>query len=381
MNPAVARPSAMPAAPLPELLRAVRRRLWSSQCAAAVRLGAWGTAALMLLGAAAHFVIRPLAIDAVVVAAAVWWTVLLAREGLRRPSDHDCALWADRRLDGQSAFTTWLEVGRSPACAADSPAVRFLGQWAAARVPQALQQLALAREAPRISRPLAMMAVCSALAAIVFSLPDLGPSAGSAPIASAPAHAADRSAPIAAVPASNELVREVASALRSPATREEAARRSGTGSTAAAQGRIGEAENATATTSIATPAPPSAASGGAAAAMPTGGGTPAAGSSSGREAGDSRDLRSGALASQAAAPTLPVPRSPLPARQPAAAWQADPETMGSFDDDLAAPGVPTKTAGQPVMAASPPPATDSLHLTPTQTSYVQAWLKATARRP
>lgn len=364
------------AAPMSDLLRAVRRRLWRGEGVAAIRLAAWGTAGLMPLGAGAYVVVRPFALGGAVAATALGWIALLARAGLRRPTDAQCALWADRHLGGQSAFTTWLEVEREPARDRDAAALRWLEQWVRARVPPALERLARAREAIRLARPLAAMIVCTVPAAIVYSLPAPGPSPPPA-AASARSDAADRPVAVTAAPASSELVREIASALRSPATREDAARRSGPNSFVAASGRSGDAPAAG---THAPPGQPPGAAGSAAAAVAAGRGSSGEGSGSGREAGDSRDLRAADSGTSRATPrVVPMPRSAAPAPQPAAASQANPELAGRYGDDAA--GVEHATAESAVMPATPPVATPLLQLTPTQNRYVQSWLKASASHP
>ena len=60
--------------------------------------------------------------------------------------------------------------------------------------------------------------------------------------------------------------------------------------------------------------------------------------------------------------------------------QADMTQLATYDDELTLPGAATMRSGSEVAAATPPPATESTRLTPTEASYVQAWMKASARR-
>ena len=177
------------------LMLAVRRHLWRGHAAAAVRLASWATAALAMLAAGAQLAAPDVSAGGWLVAAAATWLALLLRAAARRPCDRVCALWADRHLGGESAFTTLFDAGGGggggsvglgsgfvardgsvAAGAAQAPAVRWLVQWATARAPHSLAQLATRRDPAHLAQlapPLWTMAVCVALAALVLNLPGM----------------------------------------------------------------------------------------------------------------------------------------------------------------------------------------------------------------
>jgi len=367
-------------APVQTLLGAVRRRLWRWQFVAALRQASWSAAGLMLLAVAVHLAARPVAVGAVLWALAVLWAAMLARAGWGRPSDSACATWADRHLDGASAYSTLLDTGKASPTMANAQAVRWLESWAGAKAQGSLRLLAERQAPTRLLRPLLAMGVCAALAGLVLTLPELA--RVSPPPGAAPTHAADRPLPVAAAPASAELAREIAGALRSSPPRDAARGREG-GAAAVARGQADEGQAPPATAAVATPAgaqaPPGAAAPGTAHAAGPAAAT-ATGSGAGREAGQGRDNNTGAGVSRRAQATIAVPRSAARALRPSGARQADMEQVAVYDDTLSMPGAAQVPAGPAPAAAAPPAATGSVLLSTTETSYVQAWLKASPRK-
>jgi hypothetical protein len=65
--------------------------------------------------------------------------------------------------------------------------------------------------------------------------------------------------------------------------------------------------------------------------------------------------------------------------RPSTDKQADMERAATFDEEPSRDRAVTMREGAEVAAAAPPPATESHRLTPAETSYVQAWMKASAR--
>ena len=390
----MAMPQVRPLPDLQTLLGAVRRRLWRAQFVAGARLALWGSAGLMLLAAAVHLAGRPLPASAVGSAFAVLWLALLAWAGWRRPGDSACALWADRQLGGASAFATLLEVGNGTQAAADPQAVRWLEQWAAARLPDGLRRLAERPAATRLLRPLLAMLVCTALASLVLTLPEPAPAAATAaatpPRAAPPAApgSADPATALADAPATAELADQVASALRSAPSRDAAARREAGTTPAAGPGRTDDGTAAPPAAAGAAPADARSAAADASAATAidaaaSAASAQAAGAGSGREAGESRDDRAELGVSPAPPGTLAVQRSAARGRRPSAERQADPDRQADYDDEpsaRAAAAPPAEPAAVAAAAATPPPVTPTARLTATETSYVQAWMKASAQR-
>ena len=384
-------PEAGPARPgMQTLLSAVRGRLWLGQFAVAVRAAAWATAGVMLLAAAVHATARPVPVGAVLAALGLIWSVWLARAAWQRPADRACALWADQHLGGASAFSTLLETRQGARARGHAQAVRQLENWVSARLPHSLRQLAVRRDPARLARPMLAMVVCGALATLVLTLP--GPSPTPQPFAAAPAGvtAPDAALRLADAPEPAALAGEIAAALRAAPSRDAEAAGGGRRSPAAGPVR---ADDAIAPVRVqAGPAPAGARPADkplplatADAASPArAGATPAAGSGGGREAGDSADARAGTGMSRALRGTMDAQGVTLAATRPTGQRQADSDQAASYESDDSETGrrVATAVLNQSApAAATPPPATESTRLTPTQTSYVQAWMKASQRRP
>ncbi len=372
------------------LLAAVRRRLWWLQLGAAVRRAAWGTAGLALLAALVHAALRPVSVEALAGIAALLWGASLAWTAARRPTDAACALWADRHLGGTSAFSTWLEMAPAPA-GADAAAVRWLGHWASERVPASLRLLAERPAPAHLFRPLLSMAACTALATLVLTLPQLAPSPTPAPPASAPAASpgAEPAAPLAQASGPAPQLSQIESVLRAAQADADAEAEFGRGeggrAPAAATSRAEDASPTRATEPGAAPPgqPPAgraAAATAPAAAAAADAAAHSAGASTGREAGDSPDLRADVGVSRAQGGTMPVQRSTSGLHHPASGRRADREQQARYDDELPLRAAAAGGEGPAAAAATPPAATDTTRLTPTETSYVQAWMKASARR-
>ena len=362
------------------LLGAVRRRLWRERGRVAVRRAAWLSAATMLLAAAVHLAVTPLRVDVVGWLLVLEWSVLLASAAWRRPSDADCALWIDRHLGGASAFTTLLDAtAKAPAHA---QALRWLEQWAIAKVPAVLRALAERPPSAPVSRALLSMVVCSALALFVLTLPDTGPARRAG--AESSAAAGDSTTPSIEVPVTARLASEMATALRPPdAPGERPQRRAGdspgAGPTRAddGSGSPGVAARATALPPDAAPMPDSRSRATVDAGTSVGTGRSAA-ASGGRDAGDSADTRADLGVSRAPATGIAGARSVSKPPSPAAERRADMDEAGRFDDAVGAP--PGAMPGAVVAAAAaPPPAVATARLSAAEAGYVEAWMKATGR--
>lgn len=366
-----------------KLLAMVRSRLWRAQFIAAVRKAMWASAALMLLAVAVHLAARRVPVEAVLPALSGLWVALLLRAAWQRPAVSACALWADRHLGGTSAFTTLLEQKGGTPGHASAPVLRWLEDWATARVPDSLALLAERQESMRLSRPLLSMLVCTALAAAVLALPDTAPVSKQQAVALTPSGIGDT--PVPELPASGELISEIASALRSAQLRDEPGRRDAGRAPATERGKADEgkepsrAQAATEPT-VARKSIAESTSGSSAEAARSDGRTQAAGTGAGRDAGDSRDDRSGTGVSPVPQGTMSATRSATSARHTPADMQADMTQPATYDDEFTLPGAATVRSGFEVAAATPPPAAESTWLTPTEAKYVQAWMKAGARR-
>ena len=370
---------------LQSLFGAVRRRLWRGRFGAVARLSLWGTAGLMLLAVAVHLAVRPVRVEAALLAIAILWASTLVWAGLRRPSDSACALWADRHLDGASAFGTLLEMRRGTHALPNAEALRWLEHWTTARAPHSLRLLGERRDSARLSRPLLAMLVCAALATVVLRLPDLAPSARTETAASSPSGTSDRPTPVAETTASTSLVGELASALRSAASRPASDRPAAGGAKAAGPGNSDKGNGSRmAPPGAAVPGDRSTARvsrpGTSVDATPAAGGRQASGAGSGREAGDSPDDRADAGLSRVPRGTIPVQRLESSAGRGTPERQADMDQLASFDEDSPTHRVTTLREDPAPAAATPPPATETTPLTATRAAYVQAWMKASGQR-
>ena len=368
------------------LIGTARARLWREEARRMTRVAAWASAGAMLLVAAAHLAALGVTADAAPALIGLIWLALIAWAIGHRPTDAATALWIDRRLGGASAFTTLLDASSSANRPREPQALAHLTRWTAARVPEAERMLATQRSSTRIAPALLSMAVCTALALVVLALPQAASTDGGRATASASTSAdrAQMSTPAPVRPAATQVASDLSSALRSTestlATEQREARtpaigpadpdrRAGDTPTSSSPGRSGNA------------AAPRAAPSGAPNAE-----TAAAGSLqppekvSGRGAGDSRDERADGGLSRMADGTMAVKRT---GTNPAIARdrQADMTRVAGFEDGSADAGVGSARAALVAVAATPPPAAYAERLSPAESHYVQAWMKASGRNP
>ena len=340
---------------------------------------------MMLLAVAVHLAVRPVRVGVVLSAIAVLWASMVARAGLRRPSDSACALWADRHLGGASAFSTLLEMSNGTQAVAHAQGLPWLERWATARVPHSLRLLEERRDPTRLSRALLSMLVCAAFATLVLALPDRAPSSRLEFAASTPSSIADRPVPEALPPVTAELGGELARALRSAESHRASDRRGvgrtpaegpgksndRTGSRVAQPGAGTPGERATVGKSLAANPVD---------AAPTTGATRTSSAGSGRDAGDSPDDRADAGTSRVLRSTMPVERRESSARRRSPEGQADMDQLATFDEDPSMQRAAKVRAGPAPAAATPPAATETTRLTPTTAAYVQAWIRASGQR-
>jgi hypothetical protein len=366
-----------------ELLGMVRRRLWRARFIAAIRKAMWASAALMLLTVAVHMAARRVPLEAALLLMSGLWALLMLRALWHRPAVADCALWADRHLGGTSAYTTVLELrGTAPGHASES-ARQWLENWVAARLPESLRLLAERKESIRLSRPLLSMLACAALATLVLALPDTAPVLGQQALAVPPSELGDTPGSEAQAPASDKLVGEIASALRSAQSREVPERRDAGQTNAGQDGKAAKDEDPAANQPAARPTGEGvgvAASPSDRAAEPARVSASPQAAGGGRTAGEGRDERSAPGMSRAQQGTIAVTTSAARTAGTPAVLQADMTQLATYHEDLAPPASAMAYSSFEVAAATPPPATESPRLTPNEASYVQAWMKASARR-
>ena len=105
------------------------------------------------------------------------------------------------------------------------------------------------------------------------------------------------------------------------------------------------------------------------------------GTDSGREAGSSLDNQAAAGNAYVPQGTIASLGHELEARNRSDEMQADMRRQGRYDEALTTAGQTTVLPAIAVGAAIPPTATELSRLTSTETSYVQAWLKARTQHP
>ncbi|MEO8309838.1 MAG: hypothetical protein ABI520_01595 [Caldimonas sp.] len=367
------------------LLDAVRHHLWREQGRVAVRRAAWLSAATMLLAGALHLAALSLPVGGVLWVVGIEWAVSGVMVAWRRPADGDCALWIDRHLGGASAFTTLLEPASNTPTPAHVQAVRWLERWAAAKVPGVLRSLGEQRTSVPVARSLLAMAVCGMLALFVLTLADTAATALRPARPSAGAASNDTATAAARTPVAAQLAGEIANALRSTGSPGEREGQRGGDAPTGGPMRADDGSRSTDAASRVAPLSADAAPGPdtrSSATLDAGasaGPGRSADAASGRDAGDSPDSRADAGASRAAPGTIAAIRSGSTLRFAGGERQADMEQAGGFDETLslregAKPGAMVRGA-----AATPPPAVAEVRMGLAETSYLQAWMKATGR--
>jgi hypothetical protein len=376
------------------LLAAVRRRLWRERFVHASRTALWAWAAILAAGAALHLAVGQPRFGIALAIAAGAWLVALAGAALRRPTESESALFADRFLGGESAYSTCLEA-RAGGAAADTPALHRLAQWTATAVPASRRALDALQPPLRLARPLAAAGICTAVAALVTALPVAerhasGESAREAGAAATPVETPSLG--------DDALARELAAELATPVG-------PSVGPGDPGRGSMGPADRADAPTSAAmapelrTAEPGTPRDGArratgeeaavAAAADASPAGTPGAdlaaddrsgsdatrAAGTGREAGTSRDELAATNGSRALQGALAVQRRDVTRPGDEAARQADMTQAGTYDGEAATVnGDPVAAAA--AAAARPPAAQREATLTPAETVYVTAWAEA-----
>ena len=379
------------AAVVHSLLGAVRRRLWLERFVVALRVALWSWAAILTTTTVLHLALGRPGLAVAFVVAAVAGLAALGWAALRRPGEVESALYADRRLGGESAYSTWLESRAGAGGAQDSPALQHLSQWTAAAVPHSRGALAALHQPLRLARPLAAAVICTVVAALVTALPAADRGTGDEPSRQA------REPSQSAEPLSldddalaRELAAELSAPLDSPVGSGDPGRgsmqrtRDGEGVTAAAVAGESSAaqvqvprEDVRPTTADGAAV---AAAGVEAVAVATGS-TDEAGEAatprapgSGREAGTSRDESSGTEGSRALPGALAVQQRDVIRPGEESTRQADMGQAGIYEGDASARGA-VAAFSEPA-AARPPAARRAVALTPAEAAFAAAWAEA-----
>jgi hypothetical protein len=291
-------------------------------------------------------------------------------------------------LGGASAFTTLLDLEQGGAAQPDAAALQRLRVWATKNAPHCLRALIERQDPKRLTRPLLATTVCAALAALVLNLSDSMPAPVQQAAVSSPANVGDRAISGLGASQRDELASQIAKATRATDSgltveRGEDRRTQETANGGSIDGGAPPDDRVMAIPAGAKPVSANAKSASRQMLAQSGTGQ-AAGTDtdadSGREAGNSVDRRAGMGTSYAPQGTITARRFQLEARQRPDEKQADMSRQGDYDEALTTVSQMTSPPVTAVAAAAPPTAIASSHMTTTESSYVQAWMKASAQR-
>ena len=151
-----------------DVLRTVHRRLRRHHVASAAQAAAWLSVVVAGVAVLLHVFVRPVDVATVAIAVAVVWFVSLAQAFMRPVRDAECASWADRHLDGESAYETYLEHRDA---GGPAPAVRRLVAWIDGGARRSIERLASMPGDVRLGKPLAVAAVALLLAVVLLQVP------------------------------------------------------------------------------------------------------------------------------------------------------------------------------------------------------------------
>jgi hypothetical protein len=373
------------------LLAAVHRRLWRERFVVALRVALWSWAAILASAAALHLAVSWPGLGVAVAIAGAAGLAALGWAALRRPSEAESALYADRRLGGESAYSTWLEARAGGDDARNTPALRRLAQWTAAAARRSQGALEALHAPLRLARPFVAATICTVVAALVTALPaaDRRTDTDRARQAREPSQATE---PLSLDDdgLARELAAELSMPLESPVGSEDLGRgsmqraRDGEGATSAATaGESSTVQAAVPRDDVrrATAAKASIAAAGveATAGLPptadeAGEDATARAPGSGREAGTSRDALAAAAGSRALPGALAVQRRDVIDTGEDSARQADMGQAGIYDRDTSASRA--AAALPEVAAARPPAARREIALTPAEAAFVTAWAES-----
>lgn len=346
-------------ASIESLIADVRRALWLGELQRATRAALWAWAVIMTLAAMLHALVGRPGLATTLALGGITACIALAATAARRPGDATAALHADRRLGGQSAYSTWLEArGREPA-RLDTPAGQRLLEWTAAAVPASRNALRSQRTSWWLLRPAAAAAICTALAITITLLGTARP--GPSP---APGEQVGRGPAPAEMPRLDEaaLADTLVTELTAPGGRVEASGDRNDREPSADGGRAAVA-----------PGDAAVRDGEEASTLRPGTAGVTAAPGSGREAGSTRDDSAPGAGSRAAAGSMLVERRDVSGSADDSQRRADDERVASYLDESAEGGYAAAGAEARAAAARPPAARREARLSPAEAAYVARW--------
>jgi hypothetical protein len=345
--------------PIESLIADVRRALWLGELQRATRVALWAWAAIMTLAAMLHALIGRPGLATALALGGIAGCIALAATAARRPGDAAAALHADRRLGGQSAYSTWLEARGRESARLDTPAGQRLLEWTAAAVPASRIALSSQRTSWRLLRPAAAAAICTALAITITLLGTARP--GPSPV---PGEQAGRR------PAPAETLRLDEAALADTLVTELTAPGGRVEATSDRNDREPSADGGSAAAAPGDAAIPDGEE--ASTLRPEAAGVTAA-PGSGREAGSTRDDSAPDASSRATAGPMLVQRRDVSGSADDSQHRADDERVASYLDESADGGRAAAGVEAGAAAARPPAARREARLTPAEAAYVARW--------
>ena len=345
-------------AAIESLIGDVRRALWLEQLKRAARAALWAWALIMALAAILHALTGHPGLAIALTIGGIACGVALAAATARRPDVAAAALHADRRLGGQSAYSTWLEARVTEAARLGTPAGQRLLEWTAAAVPSSRLVLGRQRSPWQLLRPAAAAAICTAMAIAVTTLGSSRPTASSA----SDGQPSRRSVTADTAKLDEAALAEtLATELSTPDGRVDTAK----------GGRDQERSNDGGGSASPSPGDPQALAAEDAKNLRREADGVTAAPGSGREAGSTRDDSAPRAGSRAAPGPMLVHRRDVSGSADDGEQLADDERVASYVDEPgvgARPGATIRAA-----AARPPAARREARLSPAETAYVASW--------
>jgi len=154
-----------------ELLTQVRRGLWLARGSRTVRLAGCVACALALAAGLWHVTTAALTFQALLGLPALAIAVSLVVALIRRPALRDCAAWADRNLEGCTAFTTLLALARGPGSRATPAASAHLRAWTERAAARGLRRYAERPAAHVVPQCVLLIALAATFGTVFLALP------------------------------------------------------------------------------------------------------------------------------------------------------------------------------------------------------------------
>ena len=338
--------------PFHSLLADVRAHLRRRALERAGRWAGWAICLVALTVSAVHLLVAPIPPMIALALPALTASLLIVPALVHRPPDSACALFVDRELGGQSAYSTLLEARTGNRASNESQA--HLEQWVNSQCKESAQRLARLPQEPPLRAIASAVAVSITSLALFSVLPPDSPRilASTTPTAESPrVNRSPEARPL------DSALDPLTSATRSPA---------GNAGQRAPSPRTASATGIEDTASAQTDAAASARS----RSRPSGGVTPSSNDgAAGNAPGSAGDRRYDGATMRPS--EIPIPRRAIDARPGSADTQSLMSRATTYNDRSAAQA--QLNAVPQAAPASPPTDRSSAALSPAAQEYVKAW--------